>query len=563
MNPDEIWSVWQTFGTPAEIIRWTPYDWPPGYYLALGAWRSVAGSYPAVLRAFSALVFMTGAAFMFRVMRRLRGFEAGVLATLAYAALGFGILLSLEVRGYALLLALLPLALWLTVRYFDHPGWWRALPLGVALAAMFYVSLTSFGAFVMLGLLTLLVWRGRAIWRWWLPGGIAGVLALPEIIGKARIATVRVEATATLDPGPLADALLQLFKDYAGLSFVLWVLLFVVATGLIVYHERRVHGWTAALVIWAVVMPLVMYLTNPVLGFFSPRYAWWVMPGIALWAGWGLAYLPRAGVMVAGFVLVGMLFYPLRDDGQYQIWDRLSPLGENFEWLRDHIQWGDVILNNPANDCGRSEEWDYYLRTYFPQGLHFVDDPGAYRRVWALNPNKLDEDVLVNRVPGRFVGPPGCLMRLYEAPPDAAGVVFENGMRFHGVDIMRDGKLHSGPAVYHEGETVRLRLWWSADEVLPLDYSVGTYLAKGTTILDQVDGPPAAYYPADAPPETSRWLPGQLYVEERALNLPFPAYGNYTLNLVVYFWADGVPVAAPGVNENGHLLLGRVAVKGY
>ncbi|MDL1885970.1 hypothetical protein FBR01_20330, partial [Anaerolineae bacterium CFX8] len=44
MNQDEIWSVWQTLGSPAQIIRWTPYDWPPLYYLALGTWRGLAHS---------------------------------------------------------------------------------------------------------------------------------------------------------------------------------------------------------------------------------------------------------------------------------------------------------------------------------------------------------------------------------------------------------------------------------------------------------------------------------------------------------------------------------------
>src|SRR5690606_4825880 len=27
MHHDEVWSVWQTFGTPAQIIDWTPFDW--------------------------------------------------------------------------------------------------------------------------------------------------------------------------------------------------------------------------------------------------------------------------------------------------------------------------------------------------------------------------------------------------------------------------------------------------------------------------------------------------------------------------------------------------------
>src|SRR5258708_5075673 len=62
MDPDEIWSVWQTFGTPAQIIAWTPYDWPPLSYLLIGAWRSVAGINPFAIRLFALWVFLPGMA---------------------------------------------------------------------------------------------------------------------------------------------------------------------------------------------------------------------------------------------------------------------------------------------------------------------------------------------------------------------------------------------------------------------------------------------------------------------------------------------------------------------
>ena len=48
LNTDEVWSIWQSFGTPEQIIRWTPYDWPPLYYLILGGWKIFVG--PVTLR---------------------------------------------------------------------------------------------------------------------------------------------------------------------------------------------------------------------------------------------------------------------------------------------------------------------------------------------------------------------------------------------------------------------------------------------------------------------------------------------------------------------------------
>ncbi|MAS35765.1 MAG: hypothetical protein CL610_17275 [Anaerolineaceae bacterium] len=565
MNTDEIWSAWQTFGTPQQIIQWTPYDWPPGYYLLLAGWRSLTSAYPLALRTLSALLFLIGTTFVFRLMRRWQGVEAGILGMLAYGALGYGLLLSLEVRGYALMLALLPLALWLTVRYFDRPSVRRAVPLALALAAMFYTSLTSFGAFMMFGLLTLIVY-GRAIWRWWLPGILAAALVLPEILAKAQIATARVEATQTLNLPPLPEALLQLFQDYTGLSFYLWLALFVIA-GAWVLYRRVANRLLIALFVWGVVVPVVLYGLNPVLGFFSPRYAWWVMPGLALFVASGLAYLPHYGRTAASLVLAVMLFFPLRTDGQYQIWDQLSPLGENFGWLRDHMRPGDSLLGNTDNACGTPEEWDYYQRVYFPAGLHAVTSPAGIRRLWVLNaddqPNPVKSELQTGYVAGRFVGPPGCLFRLYEAPPDSTGVLFDNGMRFHGVDVLNGDNVLDGSVVRHEGETVRLRLWWSVDRVPELDYSVSTYLVRGQTVYDQIDSPPQPDEPPSAPTETSRWQPGTYYVETRELALPFPAANQYDIRMTVYFWADPVPIPAPEVDENGHLRLLRVTVKSY
>jgi len=570
LNPDEIWSAWQTLGTPAQILEWTPYDWPPLYYLTLGAWRQLTSPYPTTLRVLSALAFMIGAAFVYRIMRRLRGSSAGILAMLAYAALGYIILLSIEVRGYALLLAFMPLALWLTIRYFDHPGWRRTIPLALTLAALFYTSMTSVGSIVVLGLYTLVVYR-HAIWRWWLPGLLAALLALPEMIAKWSIATARVKATSALTPLPLFPALGDLFTRYAGHTVIVWVLLLIVATIFLVYRRSWRDSRLLALALWVIVIPILLYFLNPVLGFFSARYAWWVMVGIALWTAWGLSYLPRMGIIGAALLLAGMTFYPLPTTGEYNIWDNRSPLAENFDWLRGQLQGGDVILVDSANNCGSEEEWDYYLRAYFPNGLQFITQPENFRRVWYIlfdgrqevsTQQKFD----TNYIAGAFVGPPRCLFRLYEAPPDTNGIAFENGMRFHGAEVVVNGLPWTGPLVRHEGETIKLRLWWSGDQRIERDYSVGVYLLRegGTQILAQVDSAPQVIYPQSAPRETSQWSLENYYVEEREFILPYPLRdGYYELDLAIYYWEDQVRIAAPGVNSDGLLRLMPLKIKSY
>src|SRR5690606_29013028 len=107
-HPDEIWSTCQSLGSAQEILRWTPYDWPPGYYLTLGAWQGLVGSDILLLRWLSIMAFLLGASFFYRGLLHIRNHQAALIGTLAYATLGYNILLSVELRGYALLIALAP-----------------------------------------------------------------------------------------------------------------------------------------------------------------------------------------------------------------------------------------------------------------------------------------------------------------------------------------------------------------------------------------------------------------------------------------------------------------------
>jgi hypothetical protein len=567
MNPDEVWSIWQTFGSPGQILTWTPYDWPPGYYLAMGAWRGLVGEYPIMARYLSVLAFMIGASGMYRVMKRLFGQRAGVLSALAYAALAYTILLSTEVRGYALLLGIMPLAFWLTVRYFAYFEIRRGILLGIILAVMFYISVTSMGAFFMLGIYTLIVYR-RRIWRWWLPGIVALALAFPEIAAKFALGITRTEATRTQIMPPLPQALVEFYGAYAGYLLVIWAVLFLLAVVLLFYRSAP-RREIAAMLIWTIGAPILMYVLNPLLGFFSNRYSWWIMVGLAMMTGWGLALLPRIGVGAISILFMGMMFLPI-PIGDYVDLDTLSPLESNFRWLSDHMTTGDVFVADPSNQCGGEEEWDYYIHTYYPGGLQFVQNPAGYRRVWYITRDGQQDAALFGaaaegRIPGRFVGPPRCLFRLYEAPPDREGVLFENGMRFHGYDIMNGERPWSAPTVRREGEPVRVRLWWSVDRSVELDYSIGTYiLYTDGTLVTQIDGSPRLVYPADAPAETSRWIPGQYYVEDRELILPVPMPKiTLILSMAVYFWQDGVRVAAPGVDDDMLLRLQTLLVKAY
>jgi hypothetical protein len=549
MNWDEVWSVWQTFGSPQDILRWTPFDWPPLYFLTLAGWKALVGFFPLVLRYLSASAFLIGSACTYRAVRRIWGERAAFLSVLIYGAMGLSIFLSLVVRGYAFLLALTPLALWLTVRYFDRPTVRRAVVLALCLGAMFYIHFIAAFVFVLLGIYTLLVYR-RAVWRWWLPGVIGGALAAPELISRWATITNRTGYNATITLPPLPEALVRMFASYTGPYAPLWAVLFLLAAVLLLF--RRVRPSTLALLIW-IAGPLPIYLFHSRLGLFQDiRYLWWVLPGLALWMGVGLARLPRVayGVLSAGLVIV--MFLPAALD-QYQsdVYHHREPFEANFKLLRQHMQVGDVLLIDPnCIQCAPPEAWTYFMRLYFPNGLQFVTSPEGHRRIWYVSRDWMQDPatkkaLLEKHVASTFFGPPTFLFRLYEGPPDEQGILFANGMRFHGAEI--DGLSSPEGITLLEGQRLRLRLWWSVDRPVERDYSTSIQVPSEANPI-QLDGPPQVQ---DAPTATSQWTPGRYYIDERDVQLPYPMKpGHYTFFLTVYQWWDGTRIAAPGMGKD-------------
>lgn len=570
-NPDEVWNAWATAGTAQDVLARVPYDWPPLHFLLIWAWQGLVGSHPFVLRVLSVLTFMLAAALAYRAAYKLTGHEAAAWGTLlVYAALGYSVFLSTYFRAYVLMLLLLPLLIWLVLRYFERPHLIRALPVALCMAAMFYTNLTAVVAFGVVGLLTLLVY-GQQVWRWWLPGVLALVLAVPEILSKATLLGRRTTYNdAAL---PLPDALIGIYADYAGVAAGAWLIAAVIAIGLLLLRERPVRRHTLALLIWVLLLPFLMYLLDPLLAFFSAQYSWWGLTGMALLLGSAFAYLPTIGRILAGVLALIAMFLPPVIENHFGS----PPFEATFRDLTTYLRAGDVAVRDPNCACGEPIEWDYYQRVLLPQPLAFVDHPHEAQRVWYISriseqDEALYEQVTAGRLAGDFVGPWDFFFRLYVAPPDPQGILYENGLRFHGYDVLEDRQPGVQPVTRREGETLTVRLWWSADEALTQDYSVATHLlASDGSLAAQFDGLPQVVnlHPlADAPTpqETSQWQPGQFYIEERTLQLPNPLpAGAYTLALVVYQWWDGVriPYETAAGNTSDVLELGTVHIMSW
>ncbi len=551
MNGDEVWHIWQSFGTPDQIVSWTPYDWTPLYPIVLGGWRLIAGIHPFALKILSMLASLIGAAFAYKTGAKIAGRWAGVLTMLSWSAFAYSIFLSGYVRPYAIAHPLIPMGLYFTLRYFEAAqanmrtviGWGTALT--VTLIVSFYTILTTPLWAALFGLYTLIVYPLRRVILRWLPVAALFVIAsLPIVIAFQR----QFGRSLILEAIPFAEGMTTILGDYFGKSLWIWAALLVIAV--IAWLVRRSHTRPViAFALWSFGGLLAMFALHPRLGFFLPSYSFWTLTGFALLGGVLLAALPRIGRIGAALVITAVMFVPLPPSLE----QNYAPPGvANFTWLRDHVRAGDELILDPGFDCLADFELDYYARAFFPEGLVIRREPSQARRVWvATNQNtvgaEFHDEVTFGRIPSIFVGTPVCLFRLYEAPPDPVGIAFENGMRFHGAEVIEQISDQTvpltRPLAAREGETIRLRLWWSADQTPERDYSVGLYVIGA-------DGIPVAQSdsaPQTDPPETSRWLSDALYVEERTITLPNPLpRGSYPITMAVYGWWDQARIPAQG-----------------
>jgi MFS family permease len=563
LHIDEIWSVWQLLGNHTDYSR--DATWPPLYYVVLDGWRQLVGIDPFALRYLSVLMFMVSAAVTYRAMRRLSSESAAMLAMLAYSALALGIFVTIQVRAYGLVYSLMPLAFWLTIRYFDQPKIRRGILLALVMVAMFYTAYGSVGAFLMLGIYTLLVYR-QAIWRWWLPGVIAGALAFPGVAHVWNLTVTRLAPLAIQPMQPFLPALANFYNRDTGYNTIVWIVLALVAAAMLIIYQRPLRMKALAFLLWGF-GAVLLYVLNRYLGLFDSVYGWFLVLGAVFWIAWGLSYLPRIARLGATALLIIVMLTPI----SYATFEaEPPPMGQSFEALAKTVQWGDVIVLDPLwkdrlCDCLNPEEFEYLTKLYFPQGLPVVTSPEGYQRVWYLKWDSLEDKtfqkrVQQGRVAGKFIGPPEALFQLYETPPNPVGILFDNGLRFHGIELM---DAPPGLFVHRVLDTVRVRLWWSVDKPLTADYSISLRVFYKNQLAIQSDSGPQLIDPA-LPKATSQWQPGQFYIEEREFSIPRVfTTGQYPLLLTVYQWWDNTRINAPGVNQDSLLPIQTLYIKAW
>lgn len=562
--PDEIRTVWRAESTLENLLIRTPPDWPPTYGLLTWGWARLAGPTLEAARVLSALAGILGVALVYRAAYAWVGqVSAALLAAVIYTVAGYAIFAGVDARAYGLLLAVGAAALWLTRRWLNRPTWRRSVPVALLLALTFTLSYTSA---VFIAFVTLLVLLTRpALWRRWLGVGALALLAsLPVLPGFFDSILSRLSVMPQPVP-PLPQAVVTIYSDFGGSVWFLYPLGLAVAVLIArAVVVRRLRGPALALVVGAL-FPLALYFAVGNAEYLETRYTWWVLLALILLISSAAAQLPRSLQLATVAVFVGVAAVPV-DFSAYRLAVTTSPpFRETFGWFADHLRPGDVLVIDPHCTCGEPFAWDYFVPQYFPTGyLPLADEPGEVARVWYLSTQgwERDEALLAQVNDGRaesiFSGPWYFLLRLYEAPPLPAGVIFGGAVVFNGFDIAATDR------VLAKNDRMDVRLWWSARQPITADYSISlALLDENGRLVAQVDRPVQV---DGMDTQTSAWPPGRVYSETRTLQLPpdIPD-GDYHVVLTVYQWWDGgrlTPAAHPvlSATADDYLMLMRVKV---
>lgn len=527
---------------------------PPLWFSSFWLWRQVAGESEFAGRFYSVLLTALTLSLVYRLGRRWFGADRfGLYAVALLGVNAFFFTYALEIRPYALIMLLVTASVWLLQCWLSHGRWRLALLYGVTVAAMLYVHYFLF-VLIAIQAMYAFIWFARQparrqlvqavgaggvallLWLPWLPSALFQVnnVRMAELTGGTARGIVGA-GTTTVATSWTAVA------ELAGWVSNGWPLLYGAALllGAALLWQRA--GWWLALA-WALGAPALSLLLNTVIAIYTPRYVVYMVVGLALAVGAGLAALPRWARTPALAVVLLLSLWTLPAHLPDQ-----APLRDIYTRMSALAQPGDAVFFDQTDIDTHFVQWQvqhYLSPALYASRVNSVEQAQQHRRVWYAadwflsRPDAQSRFAELERThPLQLVlgdcgqRRPWCyLVQLMEAPPHVQGQVFGDELAFHGADI---------DAVTRQ--RVALRLWWSVAQPPRLDYSIGLHLLDGDgRLVAQADGPIHDQYAGFQPVQTSQMEPGRFYIDHRALALPSGLPPDaYRLALVVYQPWDG------------------------
>ncbi len=416
---DEGYSLLQSERSLADIVALRRFDAnPPLYLLVLHLWRAAFGPSVVAASMLSVALGVLGTALAWQVMRLRFGRTAGIVAGLLVALSRFHLHYSQEIRGYALLFALVAAADLFYVRFETH-GRTRDRVLW-ALAGFAAVATHTFAWWV-LAVQALLAARRRAAF---VTAGVVLVASTPLLLTLFEHLQTFRSQTWIADAD--SDALLQVLWVLGGCGPIATLVWALAALGLVTHlsprlpavltREEALPGWrTAAVPAAQLAQPFVVFVVSiVVLPMLVDRYLLLSLLPLAGLAGAGVAALrlpvARALLVVA---LVALSVGPLRE--QYAQVERTALAKELSALIATEYRPGDVVLYSSKHDFvsfvathpATMEEYllpelegadaSTVLRHYAARRVRReVPERGTYTRLWLVRPPDESAEVVTS-----------------------------------------------------------------------------------------------------------------------------------------------------------------------
>ena len=558
----------------------TSQPYPPVYHLALTAWVFAAGNSVFALRFLSALSAVLTVPLTYQLGRMWFGSTAGRWAALL-AAFQPIVLWYAQDRLYAPLLALAlastacAVALWQGRQ--SKRRWFGYVTLTLLSLGVHYVALLMVIAHNLIALGLGLRRNGKRWWLKWLSvQSLIGLAYLPWIAFAWPVLTSHTSTWA--QPATLAEMLVRLFRAYSvGLTITTPELIlpipgFALALAIGFFNtaqqsDRDERLSALALILMPIGCVAILSLSRPM---FDERYLVFIIPPYLTLLGRGLAVIRfrwgRAGL--AAFMLTGMSIATINDrfDPRFA---KAPDWNAVFDFFREHARPTDAIVYtypDPAPEYYVQGRWPIFLLP--PQSppdrdattQHAQEIAASHPRIWLIpqwspswDEHRLAEQILdalaeraaelsVGRVPLVLYHTPV----LYTAERTTLDATLDGSIHLIGAAMRQvDGNV-TDRLTAHPDETIRVTLYWQADQRPQTEYSVFLHLLDGAGHMHtQRDG-----WPRDGAYPTSWWQPGATIVDTRVLSIPPDTPpGRYTLVTGMY-GLDGTRLPVSGTHAD-------------
>lgn len=556
---DEGWTMLLSQGPGLDDVAQTMAadQHPPLFFMLFRLWRDVTGDSEFAARYFSILISVIGVAAIFQLGRDFFNPAVGVLAALWLALADNHIDLAQEVRHYSQLATLVIVSSLFYARWWHRPT--RSNRIGYVLSSILLLYTHYLGGFILLAqlihMLLLARPRHRLFEALFLFGAIClGFLPwLPVVIDQNRVRWDNPLYYQNSVPNSLETyraVRMALFGNMYGLMIGLALLGLVYITYRRTVKIRlRPIAPTLYLAIWIALMVGLTVYINERRQFLTERNFILITPALAILIAHGLANLERfARLFLVGVILVvGLTTVDSRR--HYPDWRAVAHNVTDYHldaepvlmdvWVGDFPLRYYIERQSNAPYVSLREWRDQYKAQFLPTLLGYLQEIDAFWLVyWGDKP--MDEY--------------GALITQAGFQQTAALAVDHLGTPLYSYryDKLTETQLatfgdqltlrkFNAPTSAIPGQTITVTLWWTAEQTLPLDYSISVFL------LDQ-NGSSVAQH--DAPPTagaTSTWSPGELKYD--AHDLPLPAHlppGDYQLAVKVYWYGDQQPLPAAG-----------------